>query len=221
MPNAVARTYAIRREADRLQTMDSHGRFRRPAARSATTGEELVQGAVERARDGDADALRLLYLRYSNAVFSQVCSIVRDEHAAEDITQTVFTRLPARLRHYEPRLVNFAAWMARVAHNASIDYLRAQRTVPREEVLDPQTSREDVSGDRLAAIREALASLPHDQREILTLRFVLGLSPSEVAERLGRTERAIHALQHRGRCQLRRELERLHTTPATMASTAR
>ena len=209
-----ARTYAIRREADRLQTMDGHGRFRRQGARGATTGEELVQAAVERARDGDADALRLLYLRYSNAVFSQVCSIVRDEHAAEDITQTVFTRLPARLRHYEPRLVSFAAWVARVAHNASIDYVRAQRAVPCEEVLDPQTWREDLSRDRLSAIREALAALPKDQREVLTLRFVLGLSPKEVGERLGRTERAIHALQHRGRRRLRDELKRLGAAPS-------
>jgi RNA polymerase sigma-70 factor (ECF subfamily) len=111
--------------------------------------------------------------------------------------------------------VTFAAWLARVAHNASIDYLRAQRAVPCEEVLDPQTSREDVSTDRLAAIREALAALPQDQREILTLRFVLGLTPKEVGERLGRTERAIHALQHRGRTQLRRELERLEAAPVT------
>src|SRR5688500_17379472 len=163
-----ARTYAIRREADRLQRIDGQGRFRRQGARDATTGEEIVQSAVEHARNGDADALRLLYLRYSNTVFSQVCSIVRDEHAAEDITQTVFTRLPARLTHYEPRLVSFAAWIARVAHNASIDFLRAQRAVPREEVVDPQSSREDVSRDRLAAIREALAALPQDQREVLT-----------------------------------------------------
>jgi RNA polymerase sigma-70 factor (ECF subfamily) len=219
MHDAIARTYAIRLEADRLQTMDGHGRFSRRRAAGLTTGEGLVQGAVERARDGDEDALRLLYLRYSNTVFSQVCSIVRDEHAAEDITQTVFTRLPLRLRNYESRVVSFGAWIARVAHNASIDYLRAQRTVPCEEVLDPQASREDVSADRLAAIREALAALPEDQREILTLRFVLGLSPKEVAERLGRSERAIHALQHRGRTLLRRELTRLQATPATLGAT--
>jgi RNA polymerase sigma-70 factor (ECF subfamily) len=215
MHHSSVRTYAIRLEADQLQAMDVQRRFTRRRGSGATTGEGLIQQAIERARDGDDDALRLLYLRYSNLVFSHVCSIVRDEHAAEDITQTVFARLAHRLKQYEPRLVAFGAWITRVAHNASIDYLRAQRMVPCEEVIDPESSREDLSRDRLAAIREALAALPDDQREVLTLRFVVGLSPKEISERLGRTERAVHALQHRGRGRLREELTRLGAAPAT------
>jgi len=159
MHSFVAQTYAIRREADQLLAKDTTGRFARQRTRSAGAGEEVVQHAVERARRGDDDSLRLLYLRYSNTVFGYVSSIVRDEHAAEDITQTVFSRLADRLRSYEPRVTPFGAWITRVAHNASIDYLRAQRLVPCEEVVDPDASSED-SGDRLAAIREALAALP-------------------------------------------------------------
>jgi|SRR5215210_7383494 len=217
MQHSNARAYAIRLEADQLQGMEPQGRFtrRRTTGSGAATGaEELVQEAVERAREGDGDAMRLLYLRYSNHVFAHVCSIVRDEHAAEDITQNVFARLAHRLRNYEPRLVSFGAWITRVAHNAAIDYLRAQRVVPCDEVLDPESSREDLAHDRLAAIREALAVLPEDQREVLTLRFVVGLTPKEIADRLGRTERAIHALQHRGRGRLREELTRLGAAPS-------
>lgn len=214
MHSSVARTYAIRLEADQLEAV-AHRRFRRQRPSSAGTGDDVVQDAVERARGGDEDSLRLLYLRYSNSVFSYVSSIVRDEYAAEDITQTVFARLPFRLRRYEPRLTPFGAWITRVAHNASIDYLRAQRAVPCEEVLDPQASCEDLSRDRLDAIRQALAALPQDQREVLTLRFVVGMSAKEIGERLGRTERAIHALQHRGRRRMRDELTRLEAAPTT------
>jgi RNA polymerase sigma-70 factor (ECF subfamily) len=193
--------------------MNGQRGFTRRRGAGANIAEDLVQHAVERARDGDSDALRLLYLRYSSVVFSHVCSIVRDEHAAEDITQTVFARLVHRLQNYEPRLVSFGAWITRVAHNASIDYLRAQRMVPSEEVLDPESPHEDLGRDRLEAIREALAALPQDQREVLALRFVVGLSPKEVGARLGRTERAINAIQHRGRRRLREELTRLGAAP--------
>ena len=216
MHSSIARTYAIRREADQLRAMDTPGRFTRQRPAKASAGEDVIQEAVERARDGDEDSLRLLYLRYSNSVFSYVCSIVRDEHAAEDITQTVFARLPARLRNYEPRLTPFGAWITRVAHNVSIDHLRAQRQVPSAEVLDPRASYEDLSRERLAAIREALDVLPQDQREVLTLRFVVGMSAKEIGERLGRTERAIHALQHRGRRRLKDELTRLEAAPTVL-----
>lgn len=217
MHSSIARGYAIHLEANQLQTL-SQGRFKRQRAGGGRPGEGLVHAAVERAREGDEDALRLLYLRYSNSVFSYVCSIVPDEHAAEDITQTVFARLVARLKHYEPRRVPFEAWITTVARNASIDYVRAQRMVPSEEVLDTEATEEDFSRDRLAAIREALAALPHDQREVLTLRFVVGMSTQEIGERLGRSEPAINALQHRGRRRLRLELTRLEAAPSARAA---
>jgi RNA polymerase sigma-70 factor (ECF subfamily) len=46
------------------------------------------------------------------------------------------------------------------------------------------------------------------------MRFVLGLSPGEIAERIGRSEDAVHGLQHRGRTTLRRELTALQSAPA-------
>lgn len=216
MQSSIACGYAIHLEVNRLQKL-SRGRFERQRAGNGPA-EGLIHAAVRRAREGDEDALRLLYLRYSNSVFSYVCSIVPDEHAAEDITQTVFARLATRLKHYEPRRVPFGAWITTVAHNASIDYLRAQRLVPSEEVLDSEATEVDFSRDRLAAIREALAALPEDQREVLTLRFVGGMSVKEISERLGRSEPAINAVQHRGRRRLRVELTRLQAAPSARAA---
>jgi len=64
------------------------------------------------------------------------------------------------------------------------------------------------------AVLEALAGLPEDQREVLVLRHVLGLSPPEIAERLGKTESSIHGLHHRGRAALKAALIELEATPA-------
>ena len=170
--------------------------------------------AAIRAKAGDHDALRFLYLRYADNVYGYVCSIVRDEHDAEDVTQQVFAKLPTALARYEPRAVPFSAWILRVAHNASIDHVRARRSIPCEDVRSPDTEADDVSRDRCDALRTALSTLPTDQREVLVLRFIAGMSPGEIAARMGRSEDAIHGLQHRGRRTLRNELQRLESAPA-------
>ena len=102
--------------------------------------------AVARAKDGDADALRFLYLRYADNVYGYVCSIVRDEHEAEDVTQHIFAKLLTALARYEPRVVPFSAWILRVAHNAAIDHVRARRPVPFEEVHSPDRGGDPAAG---------------------------------------------------------------------------
>lgn len=211
MQTRSASAYAIRNAADQLEAL-AEGGFRR--RRSRVTEDALIHAAVKRARDGDDDALRLLYLRYADSVYAYVRSMIPDEHAAEDITQTVFARLSRRLQRYEPRRVPFGAWITTVAHNAAIDHLRAKRMVPCEHALDPETPHEDLSHERLEDIRAALAELSAAQREVLVLRFVAGLGIKEVAEKLGRSEQAIDALQHRARGRLRAELTRLDAAPS-------
>jgi RNA polymerase sigma-70 factor, ECF subfamily len=216
-----AQTDQVRLEADRLQASNTTGRFRRRRTLDhSPAGERLVLDAVLRAKDGDRDALRFLYLRYADNVYGYVCSIVRDEHEAEDVTQQIFAKLLTALARYEPRSVPFSAWILRVAHNASIDHVRARRMVPCEEVRNPEQEAEDIGRERLTDIREALESLPAEQREVIVLRFIAGLSPCEIAERLGRSEDAVHGLQHRARRTLRRELVRLESAPAAVARVA-
>jgi RNA polymerase sigma-70 factor (ECF subfamily) len=210
---STTKIHAIGRAADRLQATGTGRLARRTRCDFSDAGEALVRDAVDAARDGNQEALRLLYLRYADGVFSYVCSIVDDERAAEDITQTVFSRLTLRLQRYRAGQAPFGAWITRVAHNASIDYLRAQRAVPCEEVQGSDAFRDDVSADRLQAIRQALGTLPEEQREVLVMRFVLGMKADEIGQRLGRSELAVHALQHKGRRRLREELVRLEAAP--------
>jgi RNA polymerase sigma-70 factor (ECF subfamily) len=208
---------AIRREADNIEATVERGRFRRRRGLDQSPGaERLVLAAVARAKEGDEDALRFLYLRYADNVYGYVCSIVRDEHEAEDITQHIFAKLLTALGRYEPRVVPFSAWILRVAHNAAIDHMRARRPVPCEEVR-PRDLEDDTSGrERFADLRLALDELPPEQRDVIVLRFLVGLSPREIAERMGRSEDAVHGLQHRGRRRLRREMQRIQDAPAAL-----
>ncbi|HWT24586.1 MAG TPA: RNA polymerase sigma factor [Solirubrobacteraceae bacterium] len=210
MQNHTRPDRAIRKEADVLELSAGRGRFRRRRQldQSAAT-ERLVLRAVERAKAGDADALRFLYLRYADNVYGYVCSILRDEHDAEDVTQQVFAKLLGSLCRYEPRTVPFSSWIMRVAHNAAIDHMRTRRPVPVDEVRGPEPADDGSARENLRALCVALRTLPKEQREVIVLRFLVGLSPGEIAERMGRSEDAVNGLQHRGRRRLRREMDRI------------
>ena len=94
--------------------------------------------AVARAKEGDQDALRFLYVSYSNNVYGYVRSIVRDDHEAEDVTQHVFAKLMTTLVKYDDRGVPFFAWLLRLARNVAIDHLRANRLTPTEDGARPE-----------------------------------------------------------------------------------
>jgi RNA polymerase sigma-70 factor (ECF subfamily) len=189
------------------------GRLVHITARRAPDG--LVYEAVARAKEGDMSALQFLYVRFADDVYTYVRSIVRDPHTAEDITQVVFTKLMAAIHKYERRDVPFAAWIIRVARNVALDHIRASRQIPLAEVRTSDEGGEQVGFERALSLRAALERLPADQREVLVLRHVAGLSPVEIADRLGKTEASIHGLHHRGRRAIRAALEELEAAPVT------
>jgi RNA polymerase sigma-70 factor (ECF subfamily) len=175
--------------------------------------------AVARAKEGDREALRYLYVSYSHNIYGYVRSIVRDDHEAEDVTQHVFAKLMTTIVKYDDRGVPFFAWLLRLARNVAIDHLRANRLTPTDNVFDPDAPS-GIDLDQAETVRAALASLPDEQRKVVLMRHVVGLTPGEIADQLGRTEGSIHGLHHRGRRALQRELERLESTPCTRGTRA-
>ena len=160
---------------------------------------DRVDDAVNAVKAGDWSALDYLYVSFADAVCSHVRSIVRRHHDAEDITQSVFLKLPRAIHRYEPRGVPFERWLLRVARNAALDHLRASRAVPVAEVFVAEEGRDECQSEIRQLLKEALAQLPPEQREVVVLRHALGLSPLEIARRLNRTEPSVHGLHHRGR----------------------
>ena len=180
-----------------------------------SSNEGLERHAIAAAKRGDWDGIHYLYVRYADDVVGYVQSIVRDHHEAEDITQNVFAKLITAIERYEERAVPFAAWIMRVARNATLDHMRARRQIPVEEVRTTEPCDERLEFEQRQSLKEALAGLPEEQREVLVLRHVLGLSPPEIAERLGKTESSIHGLHHRGRAALKAALIELDAAPAS------
>lgn len=186
-------------------------RFARASSDADNT--RLVQAAVKRAQAGDPEGLHFLYVRFAPDVQRFVNSLVKDHHEAEDITQNVFAKLMKAIGKYEPREVPFAAWILRVARNAALDHLRARRSIPTEEVRLADTGQAQVGIDRGRDLRQALEQLPEDQREVLILRHITGLSPVEIAATLKKSESSVHGLHHRGRRTLQEKLTEIGAAP--------
>jgi RNA polymerase sigma-70 factor, ECF subfamily len=215
---------ALRVRADELGSTRPTGRFRNHSSLEDGPARErrVVGQAVARAKSGDQEALRFLYMRYADNVYGYVRSIVRDHHEAEDVTQHVFAKLMTALPKYQPREVPFAAWILRVARNVALDHMRQRRAIPCEEVRELDERRDD-HGDAQQtsiALREALEALPEEQREVVVLRHLVGLSPGEIAGRMNKSEPSVHGLHHRGRGALRSTLAERDCAPAVRAKVA-
>jgi RNA polymerase sigma-70 factor (ECF subfamily) len=173
----------------------------------------LVSKAVKLAQAGDPEGLHFLYVRFAPDVQRYVASFVKDHHEAEDITQNVFAKLMTAIKKYEQREVPFAAWIMRVARNAALDQMRTRRAIPTEEVRIADSGQGQVGIDRGRDLRHALEQLPEDQREVLVLRHVAGLTPVEIASTLQKSESSVHGLHHRGRRTLQAKLVELGAAP--------
>ena len=180
--------------------------------------QESTLNALRPAGRGDADALDHLYRQYAPGVFAYVRRILRNEYDAQDVTQQVFVKLATSLDKYDARRADFSAWLLRIAHNAAVDHLRKQRRTPLSDPAEATDDTEQPNRDDGRSLRETFRALSSAQRDVLLLREVVGLTPREVAKRLGKTEAAVNTCHHRARRAAVRSLIAMGSTPATRSS---
>lgn len=197
-----------------IEPAPSHG-FEVSNAAERNDHDPAIRAAVRMAQAGDTEAIAFLYLRYKNSVYGYVLSILRDERDAEDVTQQVFLKLMSAIRRYEPRQIPFTAWIIRVARNVAVDHLRQRRPIPVEEVFETSRATDETNHARRWGLEQALDRLPDDQRNVVVLRHLVGLTPGEIGTRMGRSEASIHGLHHRARRALRNALEEVECAPTT------
>jgi RNA polymerase sigma-70 factor (ECF subfamily) len=160
---------------------------------------------IQRAVSGDPDAFATLYDLYVEQIYRFAFFRVGDEQTAEDLTSQVFLKAWDNLSSYQMRGLPFSAWLFRIARNNVIDYYRTHKETTSLESdavdkPDPAAAIDDKVERRLQAeeVHLALQQLTEDQRQVVTLRFIEGLSTDEVARILGKRQGAIRALQMRG-----------------------
>jgi RNA polymerase sigma-70 factor (ECF subfamily) len=165
---------------------------------------------------GDDRAFRHLVDREMSSVFQMCYRILGDIHEAEDATQEAFVQAYRALATYRGE-GKPAAWLARIAtreawRRGSSRSRRRATTVPLMPELaatladgsDPQ--RDALVAEEQAQVRSAVASLPDPYREIISLRYLSGLSLAEISTLKRRPLGTVKAQVHRGIERLRDSL---------------
>jgi RNA polymerase sigma-70 factor (ECF subfamily) len=164
---------------------------------------------VERALAGDTAAFGNLYESYLDAIYHYVFYRVDSREEAEDLTELIFLRAWQALDDNPPREIPFRFWLYRIAHNAVVDHYRKRKDQVGLEAAahlpNPLEGPEAtlVRQEQSEILKRAMMLLKEEHQQVLTCRFVVGLSHAETAVIMERNEGAVRALQYRAIVALR------------------
>jgi RNA polymerase sigma-70 factor, ECF subfamily len=180
-----------------MKPADAQGQPKRGSGAEEPDGLGPDTELVRRVLAGEEMLFEALVRRYQTRVVAHVARMVGSREDAHDLAQEIFLKVFQALDRYNPEF-KFSTWLFRIAGNAAIDHLRKRRprTVPLE-IPDPE-SRSGISSiehessgldpygelrnvERGEAIFQAIADLPVEFRELITLRHFGGLSYDEIA----------------------------------------
>lgn len=155
-----------------------------------------------------------LYREYLGRVYAYVRAQVGSAADAEDVTAQVFMNAYQAYERFETRHATPAAWLFRIARNATLDHFRAQgrrdrlrRTIEREPQVDEDPAGQAEERIQYRALLARVAELPERQRDAISLRHS-GLTFDEVGTLLGCSEDAAKMLYHRALKALREAVQK-------------
>jgi len=145
----------------------------------------------------DKYAFEKIYDRYGDLVYSTALRVLRDPQLAEDISQEVFVRLWRKPDSYVAERGRFLTWLISVTRNRAVDEVRVRGRRQHYETASPEEQERELPAgtaddpalnadlaEQRRIVRDALAELPPDQRQVIELAFFGGLTQREIADRL-------------------------------------
>lgn len=186
------------------------GRSEPTARELAHLSDEAVLALIARA---DEQALSELYRRFGRLAYGLAFRILRDEALAQDAVQEAFLGVWRAAGRFTAERAKPSTWLLTLVHRRAVDLVRREerrRTEPLQpdsEPTGPEAPDElELLGQR-ESIREALRTLPPEQREAIELAYYGGYTQSELAERLGQPLGTIKSRMFAGLARLRETLE--------------
>lgn len=168
---------------------------------------------LARAQTGDPTALAALVEQSLPAVYRFARRLCRSEADAQDVTQDALLSLSQNLAQYQGRGA-FLGWLFMLTRSACSRHRRGKKNQAHQPLAELDSLRSDgpdpesqTQSDELrGALEQAIAALPAEQRQVIWLRDVEGLSGDDAAQALGLSLEALKSRLHRARAELRRLL---------------
>lgn len=171
-------------------------------------------GLVQRAKEGDTQAFRLLVEKYKDVSLSLACSVLKDRAAADDVLQDAFLKVYKSLNSFKGQAA-FSSWLYRIVVNTSFTALQKRKKYSRRDEL-PETEMQYRPPenplqleDQKRCIREALDRLKPDEALVLRLFYLCELNLKEVREITRFSEAKIKVDLHRGRKNMHQHLKNM------------
>ena len=195
-------------------------RFARSGKKRSSRGEDRGEARlIDSAKLGDKRAIGELYRRHVDMIYRYTYARVQNAEVAEDLTAQVFLKALEGLPSYKSTGVPFRAWLYRIAHARTVDHWRQQQRRQEVELLDSLPAKDPGPADIVDArsqwdmVVDLLAQLTDEQRDVVILRFIEGMSLAEVAVTMDKTVGAVKALQHRALTALARLMQQRMAVP--------
>lgn len=173
--------------------------------------DKLIEGL----KNMDGSAMSALYRMYSDSLYRVISTIVVIEEVAQDLLQETFIKIWKSFKQYDPGKGRLYTWMARLARNISIDYLRSvnYRNYTVSENLSESTQQIDQKfqvsyNPELIGVKDMTNILNEDQRLALDLIYFKGYTHVQAAEELNITVGILRSRLQSSITELRRTFNR-------------
>ena len=147
--------------------------------------ERSDEDFVRECRSGDRKAYDALVERYQRTIYNVAVRMVRDRDDAADVTQSVFVKAYEGLAKFDDRF-KFFSWLYRIAVNESLNLLNQRKRFEGLDGVDiaetPDEGLDDETIERESGVQSALMMLKSDQRAIIVLKHMQGLSYDEIGQ---------------------------------------
>lgn len=177
--------------------------------RKATLTEDSDGSLARRWRAGDGNAAAAVVERYTDALGAVAYGITRNRALAEEAVQETFARATQTLGQLK-NSARLGPWLVGIVRHVAVDLARRRsRETPmagRDMAASSNPGHDAMRNEAAACLGEALAGLPEDQRDIIAMKYVAGMSYGAIAETLGMTPDAVSQKLWRVRQKLQKEL---------------
>jgi RNA polymerase sigma factor (sigma-70 family) len=169
-----------------------------------------------RFREGDPDAVRVVYREYARLVFTVALRALGDRDLADEATQQTFVQAWRGAQNFDPAR-ELGPWLATIARRVAIDVHRRERrrahdSLDDTSVRDPALIGEGPDVERAYEtweLRRAIDELPDDERQLVEMQHLQGLTQTQIAERTGIALGTVKSRTHRAHRRLASRLGHL------------